>query len=132
MKCKAHFPITLPTLIINLFPVCQSDVEEKLAPSFISSLINWRRKWQPTPVLLPAKFHGWRSLVGYSPWGRKESDTTKRLHFLSGTDKTFSYSFKIVQKCFGNFIQHEIIETFAKATEKSMHFKDGVRDRGAW
>ena len=33
-----------------------------------------RRKWQPTPVLFPGKFHGLRSLVGYSPWGRKESD----------------------------------------------------------
>ena len=43
--------------------------------------IPWRRKWQPTPVLLPGKFHGLRSLVGYSPWGRKESDTTERLHF---------------------------------------------------
>ena len=32
------------------------------------------------PVLLPRKFHGWRSLVGYSPWGHKESDTTERLH----------------------------------------------------
>ena len=38
------------------------------------------RKWQPTPVLLPGKFHGWRSLVGYSPWDRKESDTTEQLH----------------------------------------------------
>ena len=44
--------------------------------------IPWRKKWQPTPVLLPRKFHGWRSLVGYSPWGRKESDTTERLHYL--------------------------------------------------
>ena len=34
-------------------------------------------------VLLPRKFHGWRSLVGYSPRGRKESDRTERLHFLS-------------------------------------------------
>ena len=33
--------------------------------------IPWKRKWQPTPVLLPRKFHGWRSLVGYSPWGQK-------------------------------------------------------------
>ena len=41
----------------------------------------WRWKWQPTPVLSPGKFHGLRSLVGYSPWGRKESDTTERLHF---------------------------------------------------
>ena len=31
--------------------------------------IPWRRKWQPTPILLPEKSHGWRSLVGYSPWG---------------------------------------------------------------
>ena len=43
--------------------------------------IPWRRKWQPTPVLLPGKFHGLRSLVGYSPWGRKKSDMTERLHF---------------------------------------------------
>ena len=43
--------------------------------------IPWRRKWQPTPVLLPEESHGGRSLVGYSPWGCKESDTTERLHF---------------------------------------------------
>ena len=42
--------------------------------------ILWRRKWQPTPILLPGKSHGWRSLLGYSPWGCKESDTTERLH----------------------------------------------------
>ena len=40
-----------------------------------------RRQWYPTPVLLPGKSHGWRSLVGCSPWGRKESDMTERLHF---------------------------------------------------
>ena len=36
-----------------------------------------RRQWQPTPVLLPGKSHGWRSLVGCSPWGHEESDTTE-------------------------------------------------------
>ena len=41
--------------------------------------IPWRREWQPTPVLLPGESHGLRSLVGYSPWGRKELDTTERL-----------------------------------------------------
>ena len=46
----------------------------------LSSL--WRRKWQPTPVLLPAKSHGHRSVVGYSPRGCKKLDTTERLHFL--------------------------------------------------
>ena len=40
-----------------------------------------RRQWHPTPVLLPGRPHGRRSLVGCSPWGRKESDTTERLHF---------------------------------------------------
>ena len=43
------------------------------------------KKWQPTPVLLSGKPHGQRSLVGYSPWGRKESDTTESLHFTSLT-----------------------------------------------
>ena len=41
----------------------------------------WRRQWHPTPVLLPGKSHGWRSLVGYSPRGHEELDTTERLHF---------------------------------------------------
>ena len=45
--------------------------------------IPWRRKGHPTPVLLPGKFHGWRSLAGYSPLGRKESDTTEWLHLMS-------------------------------------------------
>ena len=41
----------------------------------------WRRQWQPTPALLPGKYHGPRSLVGCSPWGREKSDTAERLHF---------------------------------------------------
>ena len=41
------------------------------------------KEMQPTPVLLPAESHGWRSLVGYSPWGHKELDTTEQLHFTS-------------------------------------------------
>ena len=40
-----------------------------------------RRQWHPTPVRLPGKSHGQRSLVGCSPWGRKELDMTERLHF---------------------------------------------------
>ena len=40
-----------------------------------------RKQWHSTPVLLPGKSHGWRSLVGCSPWGRLESDTTEQLHF---------------------------------------------------
>ena len=40
-----------------------------------------RRQWHPTPVLLPGESHGWRSLVGCSPWGRQESNMTEWLHF---------------------------------------------------
>ena len=39
----------------------------------------WRRAWQPAPIFLPGESHGQRSLAGYRPWGRKESDTTKQL-----------------------------------------------------
>ena len=50
---------------------------------YLNQLIHseWRRQWHPTPVLLPGKSHGWRSLVGCGPRGCKESDTTERLHF---------------------------------------------------
>ena len=41
--------------------------------------ISWRREWLPTPVFLPGESHGQGSLVGYSPWGRRESDTTDQL-----------------------------------------------------
>ena len=49
----------------------------------ISLVLIQRRRWHSTPVLLPGKSHGWRGLVGCSPWGRQESDTTERLHFHS-------------------------------------------------
>ena len=42
--------------------------------------IPWRRAWQPTPVFLPGESHGQRSLAGYSPWGRRESDTQSCIH----------------------------------------------------
>ena len=42
-----------------------------------TSICLGRRQWHPTPVLLPGKSRGWRSLVGCSPWGRTESDTTE-------------------------------------------------------
>ena len=57
-------------------------VRHDRAPSLsLFTFMHWRRKWQPTLVLLPGKFHGLRSLVGYSPWDPKELDMTERLHF---------------------------------------------------
>ena len=64
----------------------------------------------PTPVLLPGKSHGWRSLVGYSPWGRQESDTTERLHF--------HFSLSCIGEGNGNPLQCSCLEN--------------PRDRGAW
>ena len=51
--------------------------------------MKWRRQQLPTPVLLPGKSHGWRSLVGCSPWGHDESDTT---------DFTFTFHFHALEK----------------------------------
>ena len=56
--------------------------------------IPWRRKWQPTPVFLPEKFHGQRSLAGYSPWGHKDSDTTECAHTL----KTMVSTSEVLEK----------------------------------
>ena len=61
-----------------------------------------RRQWHPTPVLLPGKSHGWRSLVGYSPWGCKESDTTERLHF--------HFSLSCTGEGSGNPLQYSCLE----------------------
>ena len=64
---------------------CVGQSYSKAFPSKNTELntckISWRRKWQPIPMFLPGESHGRRSLVGYSPWGCKESDMTERLHF---------------------------------------------------
>ena len=64
----------------------QSMGSQRVEHDWVTSLslftfMRWRRKWQPTPVFLPGKSHGWRSLAGCSPWGLKESDMTEQLHF---------------------------------------------------
>ena len=62
----------------------------------------WRRQWHPTPVLLPGKSHGWGNLVGCSPWGCKESDTTERLHF--------HFSLSCIGEGNGNPLQYSCLE----------------------
>ena len=69
-----------------------------------------RRQWHPTPVLLPGKSHGRRSLVGCSPWGHEESDTTERLHF--------HFSLSCIGEGNGNPLQCSCLEN--------------PRDGGAW
>ena len=53
--------------------------------------VPWRRKWQPTPVLVPGQSHGQRSLVGYSPWGHKVSDMTEHACAHKRTRPHISY-----------------------------------------
>ena len=64
-----------------------------------------RRQWQPTPVLLPGKSHGLTSLVGCSPWGREESNTTERLHF-----HIFHFSLSCIGEGNGNPLQYSCQE----------------------
>ena len=70
----------------------------------------WRRQWHSTPVLLPGKSHGRRSLVGCSPWGREELDMTERLDF--------HFSLSCIGEGNGNLLQCSCLEN--------------PRDRGAW
>ena len=67
-----------------------------------SSVERRRRQWHPTPVLLPGKSHGWRSLVGRSPWGHEESDTTEQLHF--------HFSLSCIGEGNGNPLQYSCME----------------------
>ena len=72
-------------------PRCHSDKDSACSTGDIRDLglipgwgkLHWRRAWQPTPVFLPGESHGQRSLAGYGPWGRKESDTTELLNTLA-------------------------------------------------
>ena len=65
---------------VNRLPAMRETRVQSRVQSWVGE-IPWRRQWQPTPVLLPGKSHGRRSLVGYSSWGRKESDMTECLPF---------------------------------------------------
>ena len=53
--------------------------------------IPWRKKWQPPPVFLPGKSHAQRSLVGYGPWGHRESERTQQLNSNNKVDKGQMY-----------------------------------------
>ena len=58
-------------ILFDSFKGCWTWFWHKLSSVwFFLGLLLWRRQWHPTPVLLPGKSHGWRSLVGCSPWGR--------------------------------------------------------------
>ena len=63
-------------LVVKNPPANVGDIRDKGFDPWVRK-VPWRRKWLPTPVILPGKSHGQRSLEGYSPWGHRESDTTE-------------------------------------------------------
>ena len=77
------FPSGSPEDFLTSPEVKNSPAMQKTQETRVQSWVGkipWRRKWQPTPVFSPGKCHGQRSLVGYSPWGCKESDTHTHTH----------------------------------------------------
>ena len=76
----AHFLITWISLVAQTVKHLHTMWETRVQS--LGWKISWRRKWQTTPVFLPEKSHRRRSLVGYSPWGQKESDTAEDFTFL--------------------------------------------------
>ena len=91
------------------YPFCSGSFQPRNWTG-VSSIADGRRQWHPTPVLLPGKSHGQRSLVGCSPWGRWGSDTTERLHI--------HFSLSCIGEGNGNSLQCSCLEN--------------PRDRGAW
>ena len=68
-------------LVVKNPPVSAGDVKRHGFNPWVRKIL-WKRKWQPTPVFLPGKSHGQRTLVGHSPWGYNESDLTYLLNLL--------------------------------------------------
>ena len=112
-------------IIGDIFILCHQFSYSHRLPSYLSYCIwdhsffclteslrvsNQRRRWNPTPVLLPGKSHGRRSLAGCSPWGRSALDTTERLHFHFSPSCTGEGN--------GNPLQYSCLEN--------------PRDKGAW
>ena len=84
---KSHRSDVMRLSCHNVIWLCQRATMRMMRPRSVGKLFMSiygslrRRQWQATPVLLPRKSYGWRSLVGCSPWGRYKSDATERLHF---------------------------------------------------
>ena len=97
-------------LKLNRSKLCKGTLSKPQWICSVSRLFQRRRQWHPNPVLLPGKSRGQRSLVGCSPWGSKELDTTERL--------PFHFSLSCIGEGNGNPLQCSCLEN--------------PRDGGAW
>ena len=86
---QCHSSVSWQNYVMLIIPSGASLVAQRVKPACNAGDLGsipgserspGERKWQPTPVLLPGNSHGQRSLLDYSPWDHKESDTTERLH----------------------------------------------------
>ena len=96
--------------LLNVGKHCRIALQKSLLNVYFHQKCAQRRQRQPTPVLLPGKSHGRRSLVGCSPWGGEESDRTEQLHF--------HFSLSCIGEGNGNPLQCSCLEN--------------PRDLGAW
>ena len=110
MKQEKYILISFKNLDAKILNKIRTNQIKQCTYSYVCIHMSQRKQWQPTPVLLPGKSHGWRSLVGCSPWGRQESDTTERLHF--------HFSLSYIGEGNGNPLQCSCLEK--------------ARDGGAW
>ena len=116
LQLSAFFPVQLShpymTTGKTIVSTRQTFVDKVMSLLFntLSRLVIRRRQWHPTPVLLPGKSHGWRSLEGCSPWSSWGSDMTERLHF--------HFSLSCIGEGNGNPLQCSCLEN--------------PRDGGAW
>ena len=85
LSSPLHCPLGFPGGVSGKEPVCQCRRRKRHEFDPWVEKIPWKRTLQPTPVFLPGKSHEQRSLGGYSPWGRKESDMTE---WLTGQSKS--------------------------------------------
>ena len=95
--------------MVKNLPPNAGDIKQRLGFDPWAGKIPWNRKWQPTPVFLPRKFHGQRSLGSYSPWGLKELDMAEHAHTCSETEAECGKEDVFLRR-----------KTFSKSREKSV------------
>ena len=86
LECSVHPQIGLHRWLSGGEPACQCRRLKRLGFDLWVGKIPWRREWQPISIFLPGEFHGLRSLMGYNPWGRNESDRIEWLNMHSPTE----------------------------------------------
>ena len=125
---------------------CQCRRHNRLGFVLWVRKIPWSRKWQPTPVFLPGKFHRQKSLVGFRPWDHKELDTTEHTHTHVGWTYRLAYWVKSDSKrktlysipYMGNLKRNDTSEFISETDSQRMNLwlpgggEEGRDSQGVW